>query len=233
MTYVCDDGGDTTDRLAASPAEALTARVVRAGLIAILRSRTAEHYPALCATLAESGVRVVEVTLTADDSLAAVGQLAREYAGSDVLVGAGTVVTGEQAEACIEAGAEFLVSPAFTAEVLAVGRAAGVAVYPGALTPTEILTAHRGGASAVKLFPSSAVSPRYLRDVHAPMPDITLIPTGGVEIDTIGLWLAAGAGAVGLSSPLLGRAVTEGPDAALTDRARRAVAAVAAAREGA
>jgi 2-dehydro-3-deoxyphosphogluconate aldolase/(4S)-4-hydroxy-2-oxoglutarate aldolase len=104
-------------------------------------------------------------------------------------------------------------------------------VYPGALTPTEILSAHRSGASAVKLFPASAVSPGYLKDVRGPFPGIPVIPTGGIHLDDIPAWFAAGAAAVGLGSPLLGSSLADGPDAALADRARRAMTAVAAARQ--
>jgi 2-dehydro-3-deoxyphosphogluconate aldolase/(4S)-4-hydroxy-2-oxoglutarate aldolase len=113
---------------------------------------------------------------------------------------------------------------------MATARIAGVAMYPGALTPTEILSAHRSGAAAVKLFPASAMSPGYLKDVRGPFPGIPVIPTGGVGVEDIPSWLAAGAAAVGLGTPLLGGSLADGPDAALAERARRAVAAVAGAR---
>ena len=190
---------------AGTNAAALTAEVVRAGLVAILRSATVEHDAAVTKILVGAGVRVIEITLTGKDSVSAVERLSSEYAGSDVLVGAGTVV-------------------------LAVARIADMAVFPGALTPTEVVTAHRGGASVVKLFPASALSPRYLADIRAPLPDVTIMPTGGIDLDSIPRWLDAGAGAVGLGSPLLGRSVTDGPDAGLAGRARRTVDAVAAAQ---
>jgi 2-dehydro-3-deoxyphosphogluconate aldolase/(4S)-4-hydroxy-2-oxoglutarate aldolase len=208
----------------------ITEHIVANGLVAILRSTSAAHYAAVTDVLVSAGVRAIEVTLTAPDALASITELATAYAGADVVIGAGTVIAADQAEACLEAGAAFLVSPAVSQDVLAAARIAGVAVYPGALTPTEILTAHRGGASAVKLFPASAVSPRYLKDVRGPFPDIAFMPTGGIDIGDIGAWLAAGAGAVGLGGPLIGSAVVDGPDPSLADRARRAVAAVAAAR---
>jgi 2-dehydro-3-deoxyphosphogluconate aldolase / (4S)-4-hydroxy-2-oxoglutarate aldolase len=201
------------------------------GILAILRSATTRHYLAAAELLVSTGIRVVEVTLSAADAVAAIKQLVQAYDGTDVLVGAGTVISSDQAEACIDAGAAFLVSPAVTPDVMATARIAGVAVYPGALTPTEILSAHRSGASAVKLFPASAVSPGYLKDIRGPFPGIPVIPTGGVDLDDIPSWFAAGAAAVGLGSPLLGSSLADGPDAALADRARRAVAAVAAARQ--
>ncbi|MGI5129755.1 bifunctional 4-hydroxy-2-oxoglutarate aldolase/2-dehydro-3-deoxy-phosphogluconate aldolase [Pseudonocardia sp. CA-107938] len=218
------------DGTAHLPAEETTAAIADSGLIAVLRSGTAQHYRAVTEALVEAGVRTLEITLTAHGALSALEHIAKDYHGSDVLVGAGTVVDATQAEMCLEAGATFLVSPAYCADVLAVARIAETAVYPGAMTPTEILTAHRGGASAVKLFPAAALSPRYLLDVHAPLPEITIMPTGGIDIDDIPAWIRAGAGAVGLGSPLLGRAVDDGPAPDLRERARRAVAAVAEAR---
>ena len=148
------------------------------------------------------------------------------------MIGAGTVVTADQAEACIAAGAAFVVSPTASPDVTATARIAGVAAFPGALTPTEILAAHQGGAAAVKLFPASAVSPRFITDLHGPFPEIQIMPTGGIGIDNITGWLHAGAAAVGLGSPLIGAAAVDGVDRGLVDRARRAVAAVAAARTG-
>lgn len=220
-----------SDPLAAGAVlDPVTRAITDAGLVAILRSASTRHYAAAVEVLVASDVRVVEVTLTAADAVASIRALVRAYAGTDVVVGAGTVVSSDQAEACIDAGAAFLVSPAVTPDVMATARIAGVAVYPGALTPTEILSAHRSGASAVKLFPASAVSPGYLKDVRGPFPDIPVIPTGGIGVDEIPSWLAAGAAAVGLGSPLLGSSLAEGPDAAFTRRARRAVAAVAEAR---
>jgi 2-dehydro-3-deoxyphosphogluconate aldolase / (4S)-4-hydroxy-2-oxoglutarate aldolase len=208
----------------------VTRAISDAGLVAILRSASIRHYAAAVELLVATGVRAVEVTLTAGDAVTAIKELAQAYAGTDVVIGAGTVVSSDQAEACIEAGAAFLVSPAVTPDVMATARIAGVAVYPGAMTPTEILSAHRSGASAVKLFPASAMSPRYLKDIRGPFPGIPVIPTGGIAVEDIPSWLAAGSAAVGLGSPLFGSSLTDGPDAALSERGRRAVAAVAEAR---
>jgi 2-dehydro-3-deoxyphosphogluconate aldolase/(4S)-4-hydroxy-2-oxoglutarate aldolase len=212
------------------PLDPVTRAISDAGLIAILRSASTRHYAPAVELLVSTGVRVIEVTLTAAEGVAALKELAQTYAGTEVVVGAGTVISSDQAEACIDAGAAFLVSPAVTPDVMATARIAEVPMYPGALTPTEILSAHRSGASAVKLFPASAMSPSYLKDVRGPFPGIPVIPTGGIDIDDVPSWLAAGAAAVGLGSPLLGGSLTDGPDADLAERARRAVAAVAGAR---
>lgn len=207
----------------------VTASVARAGLVAILRAPGAEHFAAASAVLVDAGITVIEVTLTSAGALESLASLVRELPGH-VVVGAGTVLTGEQARACVEAGARFLVSPVSVPQVTDYALAAGVPAYPGALTPTEVFTASRGGAGVVKLFPASAVGPRYLRDLHGPLPDVRIIPTGGIALADIASWLTAGALAVGVGGPLLGDAVVGGDRSALADRARRAVEAVRTAR---
>jgi 2-dehydro-3-deoxyphosphogluconate aldolase/(4S)-4-hydroxy-2-oxoglutarate aldolase len=184
---------ETTDTTAATTS-------VIAGLVAILRARSARHFPAITETLIEAGVRVIEVTLTASDAVAAITGLTQRF-GAAAVIGAGTVMTADQAEACIDAGAAFLVSPAASPDVMAAARTAGIAAYPGALTPTEIITAYNAGAPAVKLFPASAVSPRFVTDLHGPCPEIAIMPTGGIAIGDIGTWLRAGAAAVGVGTP--------------------------------
>ena len=206
-----------------------TAAVARAGLVAVLRAPTAERFRTISEVLVEAGVTVVEVTLTSTGAVPALAALARDLP-DEVVVGAGTVLTVDQAEACVQAGARFLVSPVTVPEITTYALAAGVPAYPGALTPTEVFTASRGGAAAVKLFPASAVGPRYLRDLRGPLPEVRIIPTGGIALTDIGDWLGAGALAVGLGGPLVGDAGRGGSLSALADRARRAVAAVHAAR---
>lgn len=216
---------------AAEDAAQTTAAIIDAGLIAILRAGSARHFAAIADALAEAGVRVIEVTLTTPGALAALRMLSARLSGA-AIVGAGTVMTAEEAEACVEAGARFLVSPVAAPDVIATARIAGTAVYPGAFTPTEIVAAHRAGASAVKLFPASAVSPRYIADVHGPCPGIPIMPTGGIALGDIATWLRAGAAAIGVGTPLIGPAAAEGADRGLAERARRAVAAVEEARAG-
>jgi 2-dehydro-3-deoxyphosphogluconate aldolase/(4S)-4-hydroxy-2-oxoglutarate aldolase len=207
-----------------------TERILQAGLLAILRAPSGKHFPAVSEALVEAGVRVIELTLTAPDAVDVIAALVPEL-GDAAVIGAGTVVTAGEAEACIEAGAAFLVSPTAAPDVLAAARFAGVAAYPGAFTPTEILGAYRAGATAVKLFPASAVGPRFITDLHGPFPDIPILPSGGITIDEIPQWLAAGAGAVGLGGPLLGNAVHDGSDIdGLRTRARRATELVERAR---
>ena len=206
-----------------------TAAVVRSGVVAVLRAATADGFSAVADVLVDAGVTALEVTLTSRGALPAIAGLVRQLP-SDVVVGAGTVLTADDAKACVDAGAAFLVAPVLVPEVSAVGADAGIPTYPGALTPTEVFTASRGGAPMVKLFPASVVGPRYLKDLHAPLPDVRIMPTGGIGLGDIATWLTAGAVSVGLGSPLLGEAAAGGNLHALRDRARRAVDAVAFAR---
>lgn len=201
-----------------------TEAVIGSGVVAVLRAASADRFAAVTDVLAAEGVTAIEVTLTSAGALAAIAALSRV---EGITVGAGTVLDPDAARRCADAGARFLVAPTLVPDVSA---AVDVPVYPGALTPTEVLAAHRGGAPIVKLFPGSAVGPRYLKDLHGPLPQVRLMPTGGVGLGDIGAWLAAGAVAVGLGGPLLGDAGDGGDLAALRDRARRAVAAGAEAR---
>jgi 2-dehydro-3-deoxyphosphogluconate aldolase/(4S)-4-hydroxy-2-oxoglutarate aldolase len=200
-------------------------------VLAILRAADSGRFLEVGRALYEGGVRAIEVTLTSKGALAAFGRLRRELA-EDALLGVGTVRSVADAELAVEAGAAYLVSPDFRPEVVdwAVGRE--VPVVPGALTPTEVAAAWAVGATAVKVFPVSAVGgPAYVKAVRAPMPEVPLLPTGGVGIDDIAAYLAAGAVAVGIGSPLLGDAGDPGGDLdGLAERARRAVAATAEAR---
>ena len=204
-------------------------QLIDAGLIAILRAPTSRHLPAIADLLLDAGIRALEITLTTPDAVAALAEIARR--APQALVGAGTVLTTDQAQACIDAGARFLVSPAASPEVMGTARAAGIAALPGTLTPTEVLAAHQAGATVVKLFPAAVVRPRFVRELHGPFPQISIIPSGGVGIDDIPDWFAAGAAAVGLGGALLGTAADDGPDPSLAHRARRAIAAVTHARQ--
>ncbi|WP_028646692.1 bifunctional 4-hydroxy-2-oxoglutarate aldolase/2-dehydro-3-deoxy-phosphogluconate aldolase [Nocardiopsis sp. CNT312] len=217
------------DPAPARPECPITTEITSRGLIAILRAPTAEHFPVIADTLLASGIHAIEITLTTHGALQCIRELTTAY-GQEAVVGAGTVMTADQAQACIDAGARFLVSPVSVPEVARTARNAGVAAYPGALTPTEINAADCTGAPAVKLFPASAVSPRYVSDLRGPLPGIPLIPTGGISLTDIPAWTAAGVAAVGLGTPLVGAAATEGADDRLAVRCRQALAAVAEGR---
>jgi 2-dehydro-3-deoxyphosphogluconate aldolase / (4S)-4-hydroxy-2-oxoglutarate aldolase len=191
------------------------------GLIPVLRARNAAQAHALVKAMIAGGVTVVEVTMTVPGALDVLKELKQEY-GAKLLLGSGTVTTADQAEATIEAGAEFVVSPSFHPEVIAKTRALGKLSIPGALTPTEVVTAWNAGADYVKIFPCSAVGgASYLKSLLAPFPQLKLIPTGGVTLQTAESFLRAGARALGVGSDLVNlAAIDAGTPEAITETAR-------------
>jgi 2-dehydro-3-deoxyphosphogluconate aldolase/(4S)-4-hydroxy-2-oxoglutarate aldolase len=204
----------------------VTAAVIRSGIVAILRAPTADGFAAVADVLVGAGITALEVTLTSRGAIEALAGLRRQLPAS-VAVGGGTVLTEDDAKAAVDAGAEFLVSPVLDASLVA---ASPVPFYPGTSTPTEMYEAHKAGAPLVKLFPAGGLGPRFLRDVRGPLPQIDVMPTGGIKIEDIADWLLAGAKAVGVGSPLIGDAASGGSMKALAARARHAVSAVAFAR---
>ncbi|MFI5936401.1 bifunctional 4-hydroxy-2-oxoglutarate aldolase/2-dehydro-3-deoxy-phosphogluconate aldolase [Actinoplanes sp. NPDC051494] len=203
----------------------VTETVVRSGVVAVLRAPTADYFAAVSEVLVEAGITALEVTLTCSGALEAIAGLRRQLP-PHVALGAGTVLTADDAKASVDAGATFLVSPVLVSGL----DGFGVPVYPGAFSPTELYAASRQGAPLVKLFPASAVGPRYVQDLHGPLPDLRIMPTGGIAIADVATWLGAGASAVGLGGPLIGDAATGGSLRSLADRARRAADAVGYAR---
>ncbi|GIE93088.1 bifunctional 4-hydroxy-2-oxoglutarate aldolase/2-dehydro-3-deoxy-phosphogluconate aldolase [Paractinoplanes rishiriensis] len=204
----------------------VSAAVVRSGIIAILRAPTADSFASVAEVLVESGVTALEVTLTSRGAVDAIAGLRRQLPAS-VAVGAGTVLTADDVKAAVDAGAEFLISPVIDTELVA---SSPVPFYPGTATPTEMYAAHQAGAPLVKLFPAASLGTGFLRSVRGPLPQVNVMPTGGIALDDISDWLAAGAKAVGLGAPLIGDAASGGSLAALGARARHAVAAVQFAR---
>jgi 2-dehydro-3-deoxyphosphogluconate aldolase/(4S)-4-hydroxy-2-oxoglutarate aldolase len=207
----------------------ITPQLLDSGVVAILRARRPEHLHAVAHTLAGAGVSCLELTMTTPDALPALRALRADLDGA-IALGMGSVITLAQAGAVLDAGADFVVSPGVCPEVTRHVVAAGVACYPGAWTPTEVLEAWSLGASAVKLFPAASGGPRHLRDLRGPLPDIPLVPTGGVALDQISVYISAGAIGVGLGGPLIGDALSGGAPAALAGRAAAALAAVAEGR---
>ena len=203
----------------------------RAGVIAIIRMKDPSALRAVVDALLAGGVRALEVTMTVPGAV----DLIRELAPSlprEFLLGAGTVTDPDTAARVIEAGARYVVSPVFRRAVIEACHRHDVPALPGCFTPTEILDAWEAGADLVKVFPATALGPGYLRDVRAPLPQVKLVPTGGVTPDNAGDWIRAGASAVGMGSALLDtKAIASGDFGTLTDNARRAIRSVAAARE--
>jgi 2-dehydro-3-deoxyphosphogluconate aldolase/(4S)-4-hydroxy-2-oxoglutarate aldolase len=212
--------------------ESIQKTIESVGLIPVLRARNAAQAHAVVKAMIAGGVTVVEVTMTVPGAVDLLKELKREYAGQ-LLLGSGTVTTADEAEATIEAGAEFVVSPSFHPDVVAKTRALGKVSIPGALTPTEVITAWRAGADFVKIFPCSAVGgASYLKALLAPFPHLKLIPTGGVTLQTAESLFRAGARALGVGSDLVNlAAVDAGHPETITEAARAYLKVLAKVRE--
>jgi 2-dehydro-3-deoxyphosphogluconate aldolase/(4S)-4-hydroxy-2-oxoglutarate aldolase len=199
-----------------------TAQIIeRVGLIPVLRARNAGQAHAVVQAMIAGGVTVVEVTMTVPGAVDLLRELKVRY-GSELLLGAGTVTTASEAQSTINAGAEFIVSPSLDPEVINTTKTNGKLSIPGALTPTEVITAWRAGADYVKIFPCSAMGgASYLKSLLAPFPFLKLIPTGGVTLETAATFIHAGARALGVGSDLVNlTAVDEGRPEIITEAAR-------------
>jgi 2-dehydro-3-deoxyphosphogluconate aldolase/(4S)-4-hydroxy-2-oxoglutarate aldolase len=206
-------------------------RVCDIGIVPVVRAPSGDDALHAIDALREGGIDVIELTMTVPGAIKLIEELAKRYA-NEVVLGAGTVLDAETARACISAGASFVVSPAFDEPTIACCRTYGVAVLPGALTPTEIVRAWRAGADLVKVFPCGAVGgASYIKSIKAPLPQIDLVPTGGISLATVGDFVRAGASAVGAGADLVDIVkVREGNAAVVTENARRYVESVKQAR---
>ena len=193
----------------------------RVGLIPVLRAKNAAQAHAVVEAMIAGGVTVVEVTMTVPGAVDLLKELKKEY-GAKILLGSGTVTTADQCQATIDAGAEFVVSPSLHPEVIATTKKNGKVSCPGALTPTEAITAWNAGADYVKIFPCSALGgASYLKALLAPFPQLKVIPTGGVTLETAESFLRAGARALGVGSDLVNlAAVDEGHPERITKTAK-------------
>lgn len=206
-------------------------RIKAIGLIPVVRAESAAQAMRAVAAIKAGGVDVLEVTMTVPGAIGVIKQLTSSF-GDEVLVGAGTVLDPETARACLQAGAQFIVSPALNEGTIAFCRENKVAVFPGALTPTEVLRAWNAGADAVKVFPAGAVGgASYLKALKAPLPQIELVPTGGVSLKTAADFIKAGAMALGVGADLVDlKALREGNEGLITERARQFLEIVREAR---
>lgn len=190
--------------------EEILTRIGQAGIVAVVRADSVERSMAVAKACIAGGVKVIELTFTVPHADQAIANLVSDYADDpEVLIGAGTVMTAFQAESAIQAGAKFVVSPAFNAEVAVACNAAMVNYTPGCFTPTEVYQAKKYGASLVKIFPASVVGPAIIKELHGPFPEVRIMTTGGVSLDNLNDWFAAGATAVGIGGSLVGNATTE------------------------
>src|SRR6266567_4753107 len=203
------------------------------GLVPVLRAESEEQALALASAIAAGGVTVLEVTMTVPGAIRVMGRLAKER--PDILIGAGTVLDPETARMCILEDAQFVVSPALNLQTIEMCHRYSIAVLPGALTPTEIVTAWQAGADVVKIFPASAMGgAKYLSTLKAPLPHVEMIPTGGDSLATAAEFLQAGAFALGVGEDLVNaKAMAEGKPEVVTESAKKYLGIVREFRESA
>src|SRR5579872_797276 len=205
--------------------------ITGAGIVPVVRAASAEHAIQAVEALYNGGVRSAEITMTVPGAIRALEKVADQF-GDKLVLGAGTVLDPETARACMLAGAEFFVTPSFRISTIEMAKRYSKVICPGALTPTEVVTAWEAGADIVKIFPCGNVGgPKYIKALKGPFPHIEMIPTGGVSLENAGEFLKAGACAVAVGAELVdGKSVKEGRFDVIEERARQYLAAIARAR---
>lgn len=206
-------------------------RILQTGLIPVVRAESSDIAMRAIDAIKEGGISVLEITMTVPGALRVIEEVARRF-GNDATVGAGTVLDAETARACILAGAQFIVSPALDLETISCCRRYSIPVIPGAMTPSEVVAAWKAGADFVKVFPANAVGgASYIKALKAPLPQVELVPTGGVSLETAADFIKAGAAALGVGSDLVDtKALRAGDGRIITERARRFIEIVKSAR---
>ena len=196
------------------------------GIVAIVRGTGIESLLKIAEALSEGGVRVIEVTLNTPGAIEMIAQLEKEF-GDEMLIGAGTVLDPETARSVILAGAKFVLGPTLNLDVSKLCKRYNTVYVPGVLTPTEIIKAWEAGAQIVKIFPAGALGSRYIKELRGPLPQVEMMPVGGVTVDNTAEFIKAGATALGIGGELVDRnAVEEGRFELLTEKARRFIEAV-------
>lgn len=209
--------------------DALTA-ILREKVVPIIRTHSTEWALEVAEILASSGLSVIEVTFTVPDAPSVIRTLREKF--PEILIGGGTVTDAATARTAVDAGAQFLLSPALSPEMVEVAKRHGVLAVPGAYTPTEVLAALHGGAELVKIFPAESGGPAHIRAILGPLPRARLLPTGGVRPDNIAEWLRAGAAAVGIGTALVGPSNRPVDVGAVRARVETIRAQIAAAQHG-
>jgi 2-dehydro-3-deoxyphosphogluconate aldolase/(4S)-4-hydroxy-2-oxoglutarate aldolase len=205
-------------------------QILSSGVVAVVRMKDARRLSKVLAAISAGGVRCLEITMTVPNAVKMIEEVTAS-APANVLVGAGTVTDPDTASAVMDAGARFVVGPVFSLPVVRVVKERGVVAIPGCFSPTEIVAASHAGADIIKIFPATSLGPRFIKDLHGPLPHVRLMPTGGVSIENAGEWIKAGACAVGIGTDLLDKAMIEAEDyEGLTQRAKRLVEIVQSAR---
>jgi len=214
--------------------EDVARRIGEIGIVPVVRAAGVEEARQAVDAILAGGIPVVEITMTVPGAVEVIRSVARQFAGK-VLVGAGTVVTREQALACLDAGAQFLVSPGLSLAMVRAARERNIVAIPGALTPTELMAATAEGAEVVKIFPCGSVGgPKYLKALRGPFPSVKVIPTGGVNAGNAAEYITAGAFAIGVGSDLVDTAaLRQGKPEKIVAAAKELVAAVQGARKAA
>ncbi len=181
------------------------------GIIAIMRANKSEQLIDAAQAILEGGIRVIEVTLTTPGALKVISKVTENF-GDNILFGAGTVLDAESALSAINAGADFIVSPNLNIEVITLCLRYGIPVFPGCFTPTEVLTAWQSGATMVKLFPADVGGPAIIKAIRSPLPQVEIIPVGGVDLRTAADFIRNGASALGVGGSLVNQKILNGGD---------------------
>ena len=203
-----------------SPREEIVRRIQEIGAVAVVRMADSKKLMKVAEAIHRGGVSAIEITTTVPNAIVVIEEVSREM-GDEVLVGVGTVLDAETARRAVEAGARYVVSPIFKSEIIDEAHRQGVPAMPGCFTPTECYTAQAYGADVIKVFPADVLGIAFFKAVKAPLPQLRLMPTGGVTLTNAGDWLKAGACAVGVGSALLDKAAIERGDFnKLTENAR-------------
>lgn len=212
--------------------EEVIQRIQEIGIIPVVRASSADEANKAVEAICAGGIPVVEITMTVPNAIAVIKDVVQKR-GKDVLIGAGTVTNAEQAESCVAAGAQFLVSPGLSVAMMDVAKRHSILAIPGALTPSELMHAHEHGARLVKIFPCGNLGgPKYVKSLKGPFPKAALIPTGGVNASNAAEFIAEGAYAIGVGADLVdATALREGNLQKITSAARELVNAVNSARE--
>lgn len=205
--------------------------IVDIGIVPVVRTETAEGAIGAIEAIYRGGIRAAEITMTVPGAIRALEKVADQF-GDRILLGAGTVLDPETARSCMLAGAQFFVTPSLNLQTIEMAKRYSKVIMPGALTPTEVLTAWQAGGDAIKIFPCSAVGgAKYIKALRAPFPHIEMIPTGGVNLETIADFLRAGSCAVGVGGELIDSAtIREGRFEVFEERARRFLDVIAKTR---
>ena len=200
-----------------SDREKIASQIMAEGLVAIMRVSRPELAMPLATALVAGGIRAVELTMSIPNALEAVRTIDREL-GGEILLGVGTVIDDDTCRAAIDAGAKYIVSPVTRPSLVRVAHAMDRPVMLGAYTPTEAQTAHEAGSDFVKIFPADTLGPGYIKSLLAPLPHLKIVPTGGVNLDTMEAFLAAGSAALGTGSALLKKEIVAGGNWAELER---------------